>query len=388
MDAIKRQADAMNQLLELLACPVCRDSSKLRIQAVTPALARDWAQALHESASASAEIECGGCGRTFPVTSDGIPVMWSDTLRDTFGSLDHAIDASNPCERDVKAANIHVYETIVDEYDHVGVHADPATHQRFLNALERAGGCGGGWHLDVGCGGGNILEMARKAGAERGIGVDVSLAALRCIRKKGFQAVLGDAESLPIRSSVTGLVTASSVLHHLYDPQRLIAEAQRTLKPGGLFLTDFDPNQEAAEWSRLAKLLYDARKPAYLVLSKLCRQKVAHTSRQVQEWNNVAEFHNHPGAGFCPVKLSAQLSGAGLEVLLLHKHNTRESEVTESPFIRPHLRAVVSQLLSFRNPWLRKNADTLMTLSRKPFVETRAPHCLSGQLSRDEVPAL
>ena len=94
------------------------------------------------------------------------------------------------------------------------------------------------------------------------------------------------------------------------------------------------------------------------------------------------------GAGFSPIELSAQLAGAGLEVLLLHKHNTRESEVAESPFIRPHLRAVVSQLLSFRNPWLRKNADTLMTLSRKPFVETRAPHCLSGQPSRDEVPAL
>lgn len=359
-------APELMTLLEITTCPECKDLGALVLRDASTDRIELWRQALKEQQPISRELECRNCSRTYPVTHDGIPVLWSDTLRETFTTLHHAINASAPSERDVKAANIHVYETIVDSYDKAGVHADTATRNRFHAALDLGTNHLKGWHVDIGCGGGNVLEMTNDTGLHPKVGVDVSLSALRVVKKKGFHVVVGDAENLPFYSSSVGLVTASSVLHHLYSPQRLMRESQRILKRDGLFFSDFDPNREAADWGWMARTLYRMRLPIYRLLAKWNPKKVGHTSKIVQVWNKVAEFHNHPGAGFAAETLTHDLEHAGFEVVLLLKHTTREGHVRPTHFVRPGKRAICSQLLSFRNPFLRKNADTILTLSRKP----------------------
>lgn len=362
----------LSPLLEILACPECRDLGTLTLRNVPSEHTPVWQAALKEEQPLTRELECHACSRTYPVTHDGIPVLWSDTLRETFTTLDQAIDESCPSERDVKAANIHVYQTIVADYDKAGVHADAVTRDRFRNALQLAGNEVRGWHVDIGCGGGNVLDMCVEERLRPKVGVDVSLSALRVVRRKGYFAVLGDAEQLPFRTSTVALVTASSVLHHLFTPRRLIAEAQRILKRNGAFFSDFDPNQEAADWGWTARMLYRLRLPLYRLLARWNPKKIGHESRAVQIWNRVAEFHNHPGAGFAPAELAGELERAGLDVVLVLRHTTRERQVSETLFVRPGLRAVCSQLLSFKNPFLRKNADTLLTVSRKPCIEAAA----------------
>jgi ubiquinone/menaquinone biosynthesis C-methylase UbiE len=267
-----------------------------------------------------------------------------------------------PSEIDVKKANIRVYEATIKEYDAVGIHADQPTEMRWLCATDSVGADRRGWHLDVGCGPGYILRIQAKTGVVgMQIGLDISLAALRTVRKYGFYAVLGDAEKLPLRSNAFIRVTASSVLHHLFTPERILQEE-------GVLITDFDPSAWAAQhWSWLALRLYDSRIYIYRRLHRIMfRNKVGHINAQVQNWNQLAEYHNHPGAGFHTAVITQQLKDVGFHVLRVLTHCGSDTELSSSRFVRPSFRHIISQTLSGRNPFLRSNADVIMTISMKP----------------------
>lgn len=105
--------------------------------------------------------------------------------------------------------------------------------------------------LDIGTGTGRILEVYG-ATARRAVGIDLSremLAVARAnLEKAGLrncQVRLGDMYQLPVPSSTFDSVTIHQVLHYADAPGDVIAEAARTLKPGGrLILVDFAPHQE------------------------------------------------------------------------------------------------------------------------------------------------
>ena len=83
--------------------------------------------------------------------------------------------------------------------------------------------------LDVGCGAGDALALARERGAEAW-GLDRSPGADR--------AVVGDAATLPLRGQSVDVVLAECVLC-LTDFPRAVSEAERVLAPGGrLALSD------------------------------------------------------------------------------------------------------------------------------------------------------
>ncbi len=93
--------------------------------------------------------------------------------------------------------------------------------------------------LDVGCGAGFLTN--RLAKAELSVtGLDLSqqsLAVAAQFDETGSVNYLsGDANALPFDDAAFEVVTCMDFLEHVDEPKRVIAEASRVLKPGGLFL--------------------------------------------------------------------------------------------------------------------------------------------------------
>lgn len=91
--------------------------------------------------------------------------------------------------------------------------------------------------LDVGCGDGTYTEPA----AERtgcAIGLDRSVAMLRAAEQRtrgvaGLRWIAGDATGLPFEDAVFDAVLIVTVLCFAGDPQKVVDEAFRVLRPGG-----------------------------------------------------------------------------------------------------------------------------------------------------------
>jgi SAM-dependent methyltransferase len=87
--------------------------------------------------------------------------------------------------------------------------------------------------LDLGCGEGRLVRPARARGLNI-IALDNSAVMLASILGNRVQ---GDARKLPFNDYSFGAVAALYMLYHLTDPKQAIAECQRVLRPGGMFLT-------------------------------------------------------------------------------------------------------------------------------------------------------
>ena len=101
-----------------------------------------------------------------------------------------------------------------------------------------AGRDGGVRVLDVGCGGGFLSNHLSKEGFEVD-GLDASAESLVVAgRHDPTQRVCyarGDALALPFPDETFDIVCAMDFLEHVEEPARVVAEAARVLRPGGLF---------------------------------------------------------------------------------------------------------------------------------------------------------
>lgn len=94
--------------------------------------------------------------------------------------------------------------------------------------------------LDLGCGTGELLKLVLQADRSREIyGLDLSENMLEVARKKlGASAALalGDAEHLPFEDAFFDLVYCNDSFHHYPNPEKVLDEVCRVLKPKGVFL--------------------------------------------------------------------------------------------------------------------------------------------------------
>ena len=60
-------------------------------------------------------------------------------------------------------------------------------------------------------------------------------------QKIGYMPVLADAQYLPFVSGFADIVTLNAALHHCDDMVQALTEAARLVCPGGLLITDHDP---------------------------------------------------------------------------------------------------------------------------------------------------
>lgn len=171
----------------MLTCPVCEEPAR-RIGARTK----------------RPVIRCTGCGHSFVHAA-------ADELERLYGSAYEGFRPDATFERNVR----NIYKEDV---------------------LPRLGGPPHGKRaLDVGCGNGTILGIARDLHLDV-VGVDVSAHSVEHCRSLGFNARQVPFGDFDFGVAQYDLVSFWDVVEHLQDPRPLIRGAARALRPGGLVL--------------------------------------------------------------------------------------------------------------------------------------------------------
>ena len=112
---------------------------------------------------------------------------------------------------------------------------DPCKARRCWELLGRwtNGLAGVGSLLDVGCGEGGLLDLARQAGLRTG-GVEISPSAGKKVADKGHRLFHGSVDDGGILDGPPfDVVTMWDILEHLVRPARALETAHRMLRPGG-----------------------------------------------------------------------------------------------------------------------------------------------------------
>jgi 2-polyprenyl-6-hydroxyphenyl methylase / 3-demethylubiquinone-9 3-methyltransferase len=112
--------------------------------------------------------------------------------------------------------------------------------------------------VDLACGAGLLAPHVAGLGY-RHVGLDLSAAALAQARDHGVVPVRADVLRLPLRDEVADVVVAGEVLEHVADPDRLVVEACRVLRPGGTLVVD---TIAATWWGRFSSITVGERIPA------------------------------------------------------------------------------------------------------------------------------
>lgn len=239
-------------------------------------------------------------------------------------------------------------------------HRDDAFKERWQRAI---GTLDGKIVADIGCGPGNVF--ATLGGKPKVlIGVDVSRGSLGMAEKTGYTPLQADAHNIPLTSGFADLVVVNATLHHCDDMAKVLGEAARLVRPGGMLVSDHDPQLTAWNWRGLGKLLYSIRMPFYRLF--------LHHSYEEQIYRMASETHHRPGDGVTPELYRSILKPLGFNVDV-YPHNTNVGgEVFESTMGRAGLKYRIGQRLSGIDPNSANGALALMCVAVRSRVEERA----------------
>lgn len=137
-----------------------------------------------------------------------------------------------------------------------GYYAGLAPEPRFDVVLKIASKIKGDCLLDIGCGDGTFTVLLKQA-AEAGkiFGVEIAEEAVAKAKEKGIRATILDIDTndLPFEDNYFDMIYCGELIEHLFNPDHLLKEIHRVLKPGGKCIIS-TPN--LAGWpSRFALLL-------------------------------------------------------------------------------------------------------------------------------------
>lgn len=213
--------------------------------------------------------------------------------------------------------------------------------------------------VDVGCGPGNIYASLQGE-PKLLIGVDVAPGSLELAKKLGYIPLLADATRLPFVSGFADIVVLNAALHHCEDMTAILKEAARLVKPGGLIVTDHDPQLSAWDYKGFAMLLWQAR----LLIYKITGHGFHKTDSQ-QEWGLACEIHHKPGHGVSKEFFMTNLSPLGFDVNVYPHNHDLGSEVLKGYKGKAELKYRIGNILSGRNPNADTSALSLMCVARK-----------------------
>ncbi|MBE9050285.1 class I SAM-dependent methyltransferase [Nostocales cyanobacterium LEGE 11386] len=235
-------------------------------------------------------------------------------------------------------------------------HRDQVFQERWQSAID----C---WDdkivVDIGCGPGNLF--ATLGGSPRlMIGVDISHTSLEMAQTVGYTPILADAQNLPFIDSFADIVVVNATLHHCDDMTKTLLQAARLVRPGGLLITDHDPQQTAWNWKGLGMLLYKIRVPIYRLLS-------GGNFMSPEEHNAMlaTETYHKPGHGLTPQFYYQVLEARGFTVKVYPHNHTLGAEVLQGNYGRSVSKYRLSQWLSGINSDLPEAALSLMCIAKR-----------------------
>jgi ubiquinone/menaquinone biosynthesis C-methylase UbiE len=107
--------------------------------------------------------------------------------------------------------------------------------------------------LDLGCGTGRFLELAKELNYENKnlIGCDYSTSQLEIVKSKGFKTIQGELTNLPFENKSFDIIICIAAHHHLLDKEeqlKSLNEMKRVLKSNGkILLSNWFPEKEFVE---------------------------------------------------------------------------------------------------------------------------------------------
>ncbi len=118
--------------------------------------------------------------------------------------------------------------------------------------------------LDVGCGNGSFLILARSCGW-RVIGIDPDLSALKRCTENGLDQLYTSIEELGMWEGKVDVITMNHVIEHLHKPCEVLKAAYKLLKPGGTLWIE-TPNITSVGHKKFGKNWFHLDPPRHLVL--------------------------------------------------------------------------------------------------------------------------
>ncbi|MBP1991140.1 class I SAM-dependent methyltransferase [Paenibacillus eucommiae] len=182
--------------------------------------------------------------------------------------------------KDIIKANIEVHTIMAASYNQEP-HFKPENRQKVKEKLIELREASGPKLLDVGCGTGFIIDLAKDLFDEIH-GIDVTQAMLDQVDISNGNITLynSPAETLPFNDDSFDMATAYSFIHHVHDYTLVLKEIFRVLKPGAIFYVDLEPNK--LFWQAMSNIENNINKEKYsdIVLKEI--NSVLHTDENVQ----------------------------------------------------------------------------------------------------------
>jgi ubiquinone/menaquinone biosynthesis C-methylase UbiE len=241
------------------------------------------------------------------------------------------------------------------------------TSHRHAKLRDRWQAATGSWDskvvVDIGCGPGNLF--ATIGGSPKVlIGVDISTGALKMAQEVGYIPLLADAQHLPLADGCADLVVANATIHHCDDMAKVLAEAARLVKPGGLLVTDKDAQSTALDLSGLGLFLREIRFFFYwLFRSKYYLSVEYRNARQATETHN-----QKPGDGITQEIYYQTLQPLGFEVKIFPHNHDLGVEVLEGKIGRMSWKRRLAQRLSGINPDTPEAAQSIMCVAKRTAI--------------------
>lgn len=160
-----------------------------------------------------------------------------------------------------------------------------AVHRRLLESIELPSESGQPHILDLGCGTGKLLNRIAEAKSTwTGLGVDLSpdmIAQAQRVNQapERMQYQVGNAVALSQEEDCFDAVFNTITFLHYPEPERVLAEVKRVLKPGGrYYLADFAPR-----WSETPEVLSQGMSPIRFYSPAVREQLAAEAGLRVVE---------------------------------------------------------------------------------------------------------
>lgn len=187
--------------------------------------------------------------------------------------------------------------------------------------------------LDIGCGdGGNTVVLKEACGADEVHGIDISPEVMEVAKEKGIDAVCLDInkDDFPFENDYFDVVYCGEIIEHLLDPDHLLDEVYRILKPQGSCLIT-TPN--LGSWHCRLHLLMGYQ--PYFVLVSDRYSNVGHFMRPVRVAGYVQQNYINPSAegGLGHVRFFTLR--ALRELLKLHSFQIKETKGYPIPMSFP-----------------------------------------------------